>query len=38
MNEFHLSIQHRNSKELTAYVAENYEMFGKILKERGLVK
>ena len=38
MQELHLSIHHRNSKELTAYVAENYEMFGKILKERGLVK
>ena len=38
MKDLRLPILYRNSKDLTAYVAKNYEMFGKILKERGLIK
>lgn len=36
MKELRLPILYRNSKDFTDYVAKNHEMFGKILKERGL--
>jgi tripartite-type tricarboxylate transporter receptor subunit TctC len=38
MKDLRLPLLYRNSKDLTAYVAKNYEMFGKILKDRGLIK
>ena len=38
MKDLHVTVFHRNSKEVTDWVAYNYELFGKILKEMGLVK
>ena len=38
MKELHVTIVHRNSKELSDYVAYNYEVYGKLLKELGLSK
>ena len=38
MKDLHVTILHRNSKEVTDWAAYNYELFGKILKEMGLVK
>lgn len=38
LNEYRLHQRLRNSKELTEYVARNYEIFGQMLKEMGLVK
>jgi len=38
MKDLHVTVFHRNSKELTDWAAYNYELFGKILKEMGLVK
>lgn len=38
MKDLCLTILHRNSKELTDYVAYNDELFGKLLKEIGLIK
>jgi tripartite-type tricarboxylate transporter receptor subunit TctC len=38
MKELRLTILYRNGKEFTDYVAHNYEVFGKLLKEMGLVK
>ncbi|OGP54223.1 MAG: hypothetical protein A2162_08725 [Deltaproteobacteria bacterium RBG_13_52_11b] len=37
-NKLRLPIFHRSSKELTRYVTFNYELWGRFLKERGLVK
>lgn len=33
MKELKLTIVHRNSKELTEYVSQNYDAFGRLLKE-----
>lgn len=38
MQELRLPIIYRNSKELTEYVARNYEGFGKLMAEMGLAK
>jgi tripartite-type tricarboxylate transporter receptor subunit TctC len=38
MKELHLTIHHRNSKEYTDVVTANYEIFGKVLKDMGLIK
>lgn len=38
MKDLHITILHRNSKEFTDHVAHNYELFGKILQEMGLIK
>lgn len=38
MIDLHVTVFHRNSKELTDWAAYNYELFGKILKEMGLVR
>jgi len=38
MKEFHLTIVHRNSKEMGDYVAQEFEMFAKLLKEMGRIK
>jgi len=38
MKDLHVMLLHRNSKEVTEWAAYNYELFGKILKEMGLVK
>jgi tripartite-type tricarboxylate transporter receptor subunit TctC len=38
IKELQLAILYRNSKELTDFVTLNYEFFGKLLKERGLIK
>jgi len=38
IKELRWSIVHRNSKEMTEYVAHNYENYGKQLKELGLAK
>ncbi len=38
MNELRLPIVYRNSKDFAAYVARDHARFGKILKERGLIK
>jgi tripartite-type tricarboxylate transporter receptor subunit TctC len=38
MKEMQLTILYRNSKEFTDFVTYNYEFFGKLLKERGLIK
>ena len=38
MKDLHVTVFHRNSKELTDWAAYNYELFGKILKEMGLVR
>lgn len=38
MKENHYTIFHRNSKEATDYVANNYELFGKLLKEMQVIK
>jgi tripartite-type tricarboxylate transporter receptor subunit TctC len=38
MKDLHVTILHRGSKELTEYATYNYELFGKILKEMGLIK
>lgn len=38
MRDLHMTIIYRNSRETADYVAYNYEAFGKLLKEIGLVK
>ena len=38
MRDLHVTIVHRNSKEFTEYIGYNFESFGKILKEMGLIK
>lgn len=38
MKDLHITVFHRNSKELTDYVAYNYELFGKLLKEVQVTK
>jgi len=38
IKDLQLAILYRNSKELTDFVTYNYEFFGKLLKERGLIK
>jgi tripartite-type tricarboxylate transporter receptor subunit TctC len=38
MKDLHVTLLHRNSKEVAEYAARNYELFGKILREMGLVK
>ena len=38
MNKFRLTIVHRNSREMTEYIARNYENYGKLLKELGIAK
>ena len=38
MKDLHVTILHRNSKEFTDHAARNYEHFGKVLKEMGLIK
>ena len=38
MKDIQLLIVYRNSQELTYYVAQSHELFGKLLKEIGLVK
>jgi tripartite-type tricarboxylate transporter receptor subunit TctC len=38
MKDLHVTLLHRNSKEVTEYAAYNYELFGKILREMGLAK
>jgi tripartite-type tricarboxylate transporter receptor subunit TctC len=37
MKDLRLTIHYRDSKELTEYVARNYDAFGKLLKELGLL-
>ena len=37
MKDLRLTINYRNSKELTEYVAHNYDAFAKLLKELGLI-
>ena len=37
MKELRLPIQYRDSKELDAYVAQNYEFYSKLFKEMGLI-
>lgn len=36
--DLHLPIVYRNSKELSEYVAHNYEVYSKLIKEMGLIK
>ncbi len=38
MKDLHLTILHRNSKDLTDYVTHTYDLFGKLLQEMGLIK
>ena len=38
MKELHVTILHRGSKEFAEYAAQNYESFGKVLKDLGLIK
>lgn len=38
MKDLRLPIVYRNSKELSDYVVYNYEFFGKLLKDTGLIK
>lgn len=38
MKELHMTIRHRNSKEYAEVVAANYDIFGKVLKDMGLIK
>ena len=38
MKDLHVTILYRNHNELTDYAANNYELFGKILKEMGIIK
>ena len=38
MKELHVTIRHRNSKDFTEFVTANYEIFGKVLKDMGLIK
>lgn len=38
MKELHRTIVYRNSKEITDYIAHNYEIFPSILKEMGLTR
>lgn len=38
MKELRITVSYRNSRELTDYVAYNYELFGKLLKEVQLTK
>ncbi len=38
MKDLRLDIVYRNSADLTAYVASNYEVFAKLLREMGLAK
>ncbi|MCG6533539.1 MAG: tripartite tricarboxylate transporter substrate binding protein [Syntrophales bacterium LBB04] len=38
MKDLRMTVFHRNSKELTDYVAYNYELYGKLLKEVQLTK
>jgi len=37
MKELRLPIMYRNSKDLDAYVVQNYEFFSKLFKEMGLI-
>jgi putative tricarboxylic transport membrane protein len=37
MKDLRLTIYYRDSKELTEYVARNYDAFGRLLKELGLL-
>ncbi len=38
MNDLYLIPYYRNNKDVTAYIAKNYELFGKLLKEAQLIK
>ncbi len=38
IRDLRLSILHRNGKEFSDYVASNYELFGRLLKEMGVTK
>ncbi len=38
MKDLHVTVLRRDSKELTEYAAYNYELFGRILKEMGIIK
>jgi len=38
MKNIHMPVYFRNGKDLTSYVAYNYELWGRFLKERGLAK
>jgi tripartite-type tricarboxylate transporter receptor subunit TctC len=38
MKDLHVTIVHRNSREFTEHIAYNYESFGKVLKELGLIR
>lgn len=38
MKDVRWSLVHRNSKEMTEYIARNYESYGKQMKEMGLAK
>jgi tripartite-type tricarboxylate transporter receptor subunit TctC len=38
MKDLYLIIYYRNSKDVTDYVAKNYELFGKLMKEAQLIK
>jgi len=38
MKDLHLTIRYRNGKEYTEIVAANYDIFGKVLKDMGLMK
>ena len=38
MADVHINVVYRDSKALTEYVARNYELLGKVLKEMGLAK
>jgi len=38
MKDLHVTLLHRSSKEFTDHATYNYERFGKILKEMGLIK
>lgn len=38
MKDVRWSLVHRNSKEMTEYIARNYENYGKLMKELGLAK
>lgn len=38
MKDLQLTVFYRNGKDLDSYVAANYDAFGKLLKEEGLIK
>jgi tripartite-type tricarboxylate transporter receptor subunit TctC len=38
MKDLHVTVLRRGSKELTEYATSNYELFGKILKDMGIIK